>query len=245
MNFPNASLSVGQSVTPMLYSVKDLRFSYRLGKQSVKALRGVSLEISRGKMVCLMGPSGSGKTTFLNVLGLVEPLKEGDVTLDGQSLRSLNEAERNRVRKFKIGFVFQAFHLFPVLSAEENVEYFLSRQKLSRGERRSRVEEALLAVDLWDQRKQKPLELSGGQRQRVAIARAIAKRPEVILADEPTASLDQSTGKQIVEILLRLNEAQKVTIILSSHDPMVQSFVHERVQLRDGLIVQAGGIDAH
>lgn len=227
-----------------LYSISDLHFSYTLGKTHVEALRGVSIAIERADMVCFVGPSGSGKTTLLNVLGMIEQVQLGEVLMDGQSLANLNEPEKNRLRKNKIGFIFQTFQLFPVLTAFENVEFFLARQKVPPGERKSRVEEALEAVGLWDFRHQKPLEMSGGQKQRVAIARAIAKNPQVILADEPTASLDQNTGREVMEILSRLNQKQRVTVILSSHDPMIQQFARTMVQLRDGRIVD-GGRHAH
>lgn len=146
----------------------------------------------------------------------------------------MGEKAKNRVRKFQIGFIFQQFHLFPVLSAEENVKYFLTRQKLSKAEVKERTEEALRAVGLWEHRKKKPSELSGGQKQRVAIARAIAKRPEVIIGDEPTASLDQKTGREIMEILVRFAKEKNSTVILTTHDPMVQSYSDQNFHLVDG-----------
>jgi len=204
-----------------LYQVKDLKFNYRLGSQEVHALRGVSLSLQRGQFYCLCGPSGSGKTTLLNVLGLIEPVQNGQVLMDGKNLGQLSESEKNEIRRFHVGFIFQTFQLFPVLSAEENVEFFLARQGLGSKERKERTQEAIRAVGLWDHRQKKPMEMSGGQRQRVAIARALAKRPNVLIADEPTASLDQATGKEIMEILVKLNEERGMTLILSSHDPMV------------------------
>lgn len=200
----------------------------------VPALKNVSLTIDRGSFICLKGPSGSGKTTLLNILGLIEPIQKGDVLLNGQSFANLTESEKNGIRRERIGFIFQSFHLFPVLSARENVEYFLIKQGIQTGERKRRVEAALRDVGLLDHGKKRPLEMSGGQRQRVAIARAIAKQPEVILADEPTASLDQNTGRDIMEIFLKLNQERGTTIIVSSHDPMVQSFTPKHISLRDG-----------
>ena len=219
-----------------LYELKDVRFRYKLGKYDVEALRGVTLEVTEGALLCLKGPSGSGKTTLLNLLGIIEPVQDGALSFEGKQLRALSEPERNKLRRFDIGYVFQQFHLIPVLSAEENVEFFLRRHPLSAGERRARVEAALRAVELWDQRRQRPLEMSGGQRQRVAIARALAKRPRVILADEPTASLDQATGKTILELLLKLHAESNVTVIVSSHDPMVHSLIPTHIALRDGLL---------
>lgn len=219
-----------------LYELEDVRFRYPLGKHTVEALRGVSLTVPNGALLCLRGPSGSGKTTLLNLLGLIEPMQEGIVRFEGKSIAGLSEGDRNRLRRFDIGYVFQQFHLIPVLSAEENIEFFLRRFDLSRAERRERVEGALKAVELWDQRRQRPLEMSGGQRQRVAIARALAKKPRVILADEPTASLDQATGRTILELLLKLHADSLVTVIVSSHDPMVHELIPNQVALRDGVL---------
>lgn len=219
-----------------LYEVRQLNFQYQLGSQRFTALKDVSLGIEAGDFVCLSGPSGSGKTTLLNLLGLIEPLQEGDIRFEGRSFAALAEGERNELRKMRLGFVFQTFQLFPVLTAYENVEFFLARQGLPAGERRVRSETALQAVGLWEHRTKKPLEMSGGQRQRVALARAFAKRPSVILADEPTASLDQNTGRQILEIMRELNEKTGVTLIVCSHDPMVLDFGKTQVRLRDGVI---------
>lgn len=219
-----------------LYRIHDLRFSYDFGNLKTNALNGISLDIARGDFLCLSGPSGSGKTTLLNLIGLIEQVQDGDIQLDLTSLKKLSEHEKNQIRRYRIGFVFQTFQLFPVLSAHENVEYFLVRQGIESSERKKRVREALESVRIWDQRNKKPMEMSGGQRQRVAIARAIAKRPEVIIADEPTANLDQANGRGIMEIFSRLNTEQGMTLILSSHDPMVQNFSLRQIHLRDGKI---------
>lgn len=219
-----------------LYRIRDLHFFYDFGNLKTNALNGISLDIRRGDFLCLSGPSGSGKTTLLNLLGLIEQVQDGDIQLDSASLKKLSEHEKNQIRRYRIGFVFQTFQLFPVLSAHENVEYFLVRQGIESSERKKRVREALESVRIWDQRNKKPMEMSGGQRQRVAIARAIAKRPEVIIADEPTANLDQANGRGIMEIFSRLNIEQGMTLILSSHDPMVQNFSLRQVHLRDGKI---------
>jgi ABC-type lipoprotein export system ATPase subunit len=224
-----------------LYEIRDLSFSYRLDGQAVEALSGVTCEIPHGAMLCLTGPSGSGKSTLLNILGLIEPVQKGEVRLDGKSFQSLNEYARNELRRARIGFVFQQFHLFPVLSAEENVEFFLVRAGIPAPERKERVRQALESVGLYEHRQKRPLAMSGGQRQRVAIARALAKRPEVIIADEPTASLDQKTGREILAILQELNSRQGVTVICSSHDPMVLSFAKSRIHLSDGKIAPEGG----
>lgn len=224
-------------MTPV-FSTQDISFRYHLGNLQVRALQGVSLKVKSGEITCLSGPSGSGKTTLLSLLGLVEELQEGEIFFQGTPLSQLNEKEKNQIRRYQLGFVFQNFHLFPVLNARENVEYFLTRQGLKPEDVAKRSEEALRAVGLWEHRMKRPLEMSGGQRQRVAIARAVAKRPQVIIADEPTASLDQVTGKEIMEILSTLikSSKQNVTILLSSHDPMVISFSDRVIKMKDGKI---------
>jgi len=219
---------------PALYRLRELRFSYGSGEFAVQALDGVSAEIARGDFICVSGPSGSGKTTLLNLLGLIESVQGGALEFCGDSLASLTEPQKNRIRRYRLGFVFQTFQLFPVLSAHENVEYFLTREGLPRDERRERVRRALDAVGIWELRRKRPAEMSGGQRQRVAIARAIAKQPEVIIADEPTANLDQANGRGVMEVLRTLNRERAMTLILSSHDPMVQAFAPRRFQLVDG-----------
>jgi putative ABC transport system ATP-binding protein len=207
----------------------------------VAALRGVTLKIAAGDMVALAGPSGSGKSTLLNLLGLVEPVQKGHVYFEGESLAGLNASRQNAVRRFRLGFVFQQFHLIDVLTVHENVEYFLARQGLGRAERLARVEDALRVVGILDQSAKRVTELSGGQRQRVAIARALAKRPAVILADEPTASLDQHTGGSIMDVMGRLNADAGVTFVIASHDPMVLSRVRSVIRLVDGRRIDAGG----
>lgn len=221
------------------FELKDISFSYLLGKQKVPALSNISLSVDRGEFVCLLGPSGSGKTTLLNLLGLIENVQKGKYLLDGQNVKELSEKERNQIRRFKLGFIFQTFQLFPVLNAVENVDFFLARQKVPLRERQERAKEALNAVGLWSHRTKTPLEMSGGQRQRVAIARALAKSPEFILADEPTASLDQATGRDIMNLLKELNETRKMTVVLCTHDPMAQSFARRKIALVDGKITDA------
>jgi putative ABC transport system ATP-binding protein len=229
----------------VLYSTQGLSFSYPLGKEKVTALKGVSFDIQAGDFVCLSGPSGSGKSTLLNLLGLIEPVQEGRLLLSGRDLKDLSDAEKNQIRKFDLGFVFQSFHLFPVLTAQENVEYFLYRQGLKASERNQRVKHAIESVGLWDHRHKKPNEMSGGQRQRVAVARAIAKKPRVIIADEPTASLDQKTGAEIMKLFMTFNRDLGTTFVVSSHDPMVQNLCKNHLRLRDGVLVGDDLASAH
>ena len=219
-----------------MYKLSGIQFSYRLGKLLCPALQDVSVAVTKGQFVCLSGPSGSGKSTLLNLMGLIEPLQQGSILLDGRELAGLDERGRNRIRRFDIGFVFQNFHLLQVMNAEENVEYFLTRQGMSRPTRQQRVRDALTAVGLWEHRQKRPLEMSGGQRQRVAIARALAKEPKVLIADEPTASLDSHTGREIIELVRSLCHEKQTTVIAATHDPMVLGYADRVIRLRDGRI---------
>lgn len=228
-----------KNIKSTLYSIRNLNFFYQLGPQKIQAIQNLSLEIPTQSLITFSGPSGSGKSTLLNLLGLIEPLQEGEIFFQDMKFSEMSKKQKNEIRKFKIGFIFQQFHLVPVLSAEENVEYFLKRQKLSHDEVEKRTRESLEAVGLWKHRKKKPSELSGGQKQRVAIARAIAKRPEVIIGDEPTASLDQQTGREIMNIFSEMVTSQNVTIILTTHDPMIQSYSHQDFHIQDGQLLKS------
>ncbi len=221
----------------LLYKIENLVFSYSLGNQKVEAIRELSLIIPKSSLITFSGPSGSGKSTLLNVLGLIEPVQDGKVLFQNEDIGQMSEGRKNEIRKFQIGFIFQQFHLIPVLTAEENVRYFLARQKLAKNEINERTAESLEAVGLWEHRMKKPSQLSGGQKQRVAIARAIAKQPSVIIGDEPTASLDRKTGQEIIELLAELVAKRKSSIILTTHDPMVQSFSDKNFVIEDGRLV--------
>ncbi len=217
-----------------MFDVQNLSFSYFLGKAEFKALQDVSLNIPEGDFVTLAGPSGSGKSTLLSIMGLIENSPSQSVFYRDQDLHSLDELRKNKLRRHEFGFIFQHFYLFPVLSAYENVEYFLVKQGIPDAERKIRVEWALETVGLKDLSQKKPNELSGGQRQRVAIARALAKKPQVIIADEPTASLDSKTGRTILDYLLKINQDEKVTIVMASHDQMVLAASPRIIRLHDG-----------
>ena len=217
-----------------MYRVKNLSFSYFQGKAEFKALEDVSIQIPDGDFVTLAGPSGSGKSTLLSLLGLIENCPKDSVQYEANDLHALNEFEKNKLRRHEFGFIFQHFYLFQVLTAFENVEYFLIKQGIPQAERKLLVEWALEIVGLQDFALKKPNELSGGQRQRVAIARAIAKKPKVIIADEPTASLDSKTGQTIIDYLLKINRESRVGVILASHDQMVLSASPRIIKLHDG-----------
>lgn len=219
-----------------LFSLNKIGFSYLLGNQKIVALCDLNLEIPSHSLITISGPSGSGKSTLLNLLGMIEPLQEGEILFQNESFSGMSDKRKNEIRKFNIGFIFQQFHLIPVLTAEENVEYFLKRQNLSLDEIENRTKEALDSVGLWEHRKKKPSELSGGQKQRVAIARALAKKPQVIIGDEPTGSLDQKTGREIMELFAELINEKKLSVILSTHDPMVQTFSHQNFHFHDGVL---------
>ena len=218
----------------LIYQGRSLKFFYPMGSKKLKALDCPSLDLPKGKLIALAGPSGSGKSTLLNLLGLIEPVQEGDMFFSGQDLGKLTEKEKTQIRRDDLGFVFQDFLLFDALTAKENVAYFLKNLSLSTVERDRRVLSSLEAVGLKEQMDKLPLELSGGQKQRVAIARAIAKRPKVIIADEPTASLDQKTGRMIMDIFYSLTKKCDATVIFASHDPMALEFAELQIKLIDG-----------
>jgi len=200
------------------------------------ALAGIDLAIETGEFTALAGPSGSGKTTLLNLLGALDIPTAGQVLLDEEDLAGLKPAELSDRRLHKLGFVFQAYNLIPVLSAVENVEFVLELQGIGSSERRKRATELLERVGLGDLAEKRPLEMSGGQQQRIAVARAIASRPRVVLADEPTANLDSTTAKSLLDLMQTLNRDEGVTFLFSSHDPLVLNKAERRILLRDGII---------
>jgi putative ABC transport system ATP-binding protein len=209
---------------------------FRMGDQAVRALDGVSLDIAAGEYVSVMGPSGSGKSTLLNVIGLLDRPDSGRYELDGVDVTALGETEQARVRREKIGFVFQSFHLVPRLTAAENIELPLTLEGVDPVERRARVAAALAAFDLEDRARHRPAELSGGQRQRVAIARATILRPTALLADEPTGNLDHRIGAEVMALLEGLHEAG-TTLIVVTHDRELGARARRHIAMRDGAIV--------
>ena len=203
----------------------------------VHALRGVDFELRSGEWVSLAGPSGSGKSTLLHLIGGLDRPTDGAVVVDGVDVTELSEARLSDLRLRKIGFVFQAYNLIPVLSAVENVEFIMQLQGVPSGERRQRALDALDSLGLADLTHRRPGEMSGGQQQRVAIARAIVTNPVLLLADEPSANLDTATTKELLNLLQTLNAERGVTILTATHDPMVMSYTGRQVNLRDGGVV--------
>ncbi len=220
----------------MLIRLQGVFKSYSLGKTVVRALNGISLEISRGEYVALMGPSGSGKSTLMHILGCLDTPDAGSYYFDGTDTARLNDRELAQLRNRAFGFVFQSFNLLPRLSALANVELPMLYAEMGRRARVKRATELLELVGLGDRLRHKPNELSGGEMQRVAIARALANKPEVILADEPTGNLDSRTGAEIMRLFDRLAEEGK-TVVIVTHDPGIAEHCRRIVRLRDGEIV--------
>jgi putative ABC transport system ATP-binding protein len=209
---------------------------YHQGALEVRALRELTLEVEKGEFTAICGPSGSGKTTMLNLIGALDTPTSGRVLLEGRDLGPLSRRELSHLRRDRIGFVFQAYNLMPVLTAYENAETVLALQGVDESERRERVMELLADVGLEGMEHRRPDELSGGQQQRVAIARAIASKPAVVLADEPTANVDSETAEKLLDIMQKLNRERGVTFIFSTHDPRVMSRARRLVRIVDGRV---------
>jgi putative ABC transport system ATP-binding protein len=216
--------------------VTDVTRYFKIGEVETHALNGVSLAIQSGEFTALVGPSGSGKTTLLQLLGCLDLPTSGKVVINNQDVTRLNRDQRADLRKGAIGFVFQFFALIPTLTAYENIEMPLLLLGKNSQERRQRVTELLEAIGLSDRAHHRPDQLSGGEQQRVAVARALAPRPVMILADEPTANLDTENGRQVMEIMKKLNEETGTTFIFATHDPRVIQYARRVVTLRDGKI---------
>lgn len=223
-----------------LISIRNVEKHYRQEKAETPALIDVSLDIHPGERVCLMGPSGSGKSTLLNLIGCIDTPTAGMIVVDGEDTSSLGDARLSEFRNRRMGFIFQSFNLIPVLSVFENVEYPLLLQRVPARERRTRVGELLERVGLREYGRRSPENLSGGQRQRVSIARALVARPRLVIADEPTASLDHATGGSIMQLMVEMNEAEGATLIFSTHDPSVSRYAKRIVRMIDGRIAEDG-----
>jgi putative ABC transport system ATP-binding protein len=210
---------------------------FQVGEETVHALQDVTLEIQDGEYVSLMGPSGSGKSTLLNVIGCLDRPSRGTYMLDGKDVTGLSENELALIRRHRIGFVFQFFHLVSRLDAAGNVELPMMFAGIDRGERKERVDKALASVSLLHRKNHRPAQLSGGERQRVAIARAVVMSPSILLADEPTGNLDSHSGSEIVELIERMN-SEGLTVVVVTHDPTIGKRARRRVLMHDGLIVK-------
>ncbi|MBU8849622.1 MAG: ABC transporter ATP-binding protein [Desulfobacterales bacterium] len=220
-----------------IVETKDIKKTYLQGKMKIEALRGVDLKVDKAEFVALAGPSGSGKTTLLNIIGGLDLPDSGIVIVDNNEFEKMNQTDLASLRLHKIGFVFQAFNLIPVLSAIENVEYVMLLQGVPKIERHDRARAILDDVGLEGKYDSRPAELSGGQQQRVAVARAIVSNPAIVLADEPTANLDSKTGQGLLLMMEKMNKEKKVTFIFSTHDSMVMDYARRLVTIKDGLIV--------
>lgn len=225
--------------SPAILEGRGLVRNYRLGAAVFPAVRGIDLEVRPGEFLVLQGPSGSGKTTLMNLLGLLDRPDEGEVLLDGRRIEGFDENALSDLRRDRLGFVFQTFNLVPVFTTAENVEYPLMLRGVPVAERRRRARELLAQVGLEGKENVRPDLLSGGERQRVAIARAVANEPDVVLADEPTASLDTRTSEGILELVGRLNRERGVAFVVATHDPRVVARARRVVSLRDGCIVES------
>jgi putative ABC transport system ATP-binding protein len=220
-----------------ILEIKDLKREFKMGVETVRALKGISFDVEAGEFVTIMGSSGSGKTTLLNILGCLDKPSIGNYFLDGVDVKQLSRDELAQLRNRKIGFVFQAYNLLPRTSALENVELpLLYNKDISVSERRDRAIHALEAVKLADRFDHTPSQLSGGQQQRVAIARALVNEPVMILADEATGNLDSRTSYEIMALMQELNVTQKKTIVFVTHEPDIAAFSGRTIQLRDGII---------
>jgi putative ABC transport system ATP-binding protein len=215
--------------------LENINRIFQVGEQRIHALNNINLNIERGEYVSIMGPSGSGKSTLLNIIALLDQPSSGLYKLNNQEVTSLNDESLAKARRENIGFVFQFFHLIPRYTAAENIELPMILAGIASKERKQRVEEALIAVNLQQRATHRPDQLSGGQTQRVAIARAMIMRPQILLADEPTGNLDSHSGIEIIELLERLNQ-QQVTLLMITHDETIGCRAQRRIRIIDGQI---------
>ena len=223
-----------------IISVKNLVKTFQIGDQELHALNGVSFDVRDGEFTAIMGPSGSGKSTMLNLLGCLDQPTSGSYRFDNEEVKELNSGQLVKIRRHKIGFIFQDFNLLPRLSALKNVELPLIYQGYRPKARQSKAREMLEAVGLERRINHKPTQLSGGEKQRVAIARALVSEPRIILADEPTGNLDSKTGEEILKLLTQIHKERKVTIVMITHDSHIAKSAERIIYLKDGKIREKG-----
>ena len=228
--------SSSPSSSPPVVALRGIHKTYRLGLHTIPALEGVDLSVARGDLLARTGPSGSGKSTILNLCGLIDTPDSGEIELNGQPVKGLSENALTLLRRDALGFVFQSFNLVPVMTVAENVDYPLFLAGVPAAERRQRVADQLAAVGLADHAHHRPDALSGGQRQRVAIARALVKRPKLVIADEPTASLDSHTATQVLNLMRERGHAQGAAFVIATHDSRLTARCDRVVALLDGRI---------
>jgi putative ABC transport system ATP-binding protein len=220
--------------------LKDICKDYGTGESKVKAVCDVNLKIRKSEIIAIMGPSGSGKSTLLDILGCLDRPTRGKVFIDGVDVSKLNDNELAKIRSEKIGFIFQFFYLIPALTALKNVELPMTFVKSSVKNREAKARELIKTVGLENRMYHRPSQLSGGESQRIAIARALANDPQIILADEPTGNLDSKSGKEIMDILTKLNKERGVTLIIVTHDSNIAKHAKRIINLKDGMIIKGG-----
>lgn len=224
-----------------IITAKQVHKTFRMGPVEVHALRGVDLDVAQGEMVAIMGPSGCGKTTLLNCLSGLDEFDQGEVTIEGANLRSMNDRKRTSYRAERMGFVFQTYNLLPVLTAVENVELPLLVAGVRPAEARKRALDALASVSLADRVSHRPAELSGGQRQRVTIARALVNNPAIVWADEPTGNLDSKASADVLNLMRTLNRERGQTLVIVTHDPQIGASCDRIIRMEDGQIIGSVG----
>jgi len=224
--------------TDLVVECQKISKTYQQGIIEVNALTDIDFDVQRGEFICLSGPSGSGKSTLLNMIGGLDAPSTGEIFIDGEEIDELDKSELADMRLHKIGFIFQAYNLIPVLTAQENIEMVMQMQGINKADRNRKSLSILKEVGLEGLENRKPPELSGGQQQRVAVARAIVSRPSLVLADEPTANLDSVTANKLIDLMLSMNEQHKTTFIISTHDPMIMQRAKKLVKLHDGKIAE-------
>ncbi|MBO0888278.1 ABC transporter ATP-binding protein, partial [Candidatus Bathyarchaeota archaeon] len=227
---------LGQSNSPFIVEVENAWKIYQTGSVKVEALRGINLGVKKGEMVAVMGPSGCGKTTLLNCVSGLDDLSKGKVTIESVDLAKMSDDQKSEFRAKRMGFIFQAYNLLPVLTAQENIELPLLLGGVPEADAHVAAMDALKMVGLTEWRAHKPMELSGGQQQRVTIARALVNKPAIVWADEPTGNLDSENSQEIIRLLRSLNQQYALTVVLVSHDPTIAQQTDRIVHMRNGLI---------